>query len=209
MIPDTIFSRQCYDALPLDGGSMLTRSSLEKIFRVYFDEIERCIDGKCYWAVLHVILVLPDVCGAMETDDGEATPQKYKNWCKRYLADKLINSDDWYRMRCIILHQGRTLDEKAQYSAFAFGQPSQTGSTVHRCVKFEPHGKVLQLDVGRMADEMRVAINKWFEAIENNEQPSFNTNVSKNAGQLVQSYDSSAVPIAIQISTTSSPRPRL
>jgi len=187
---------------------MLTQSSLEKIFRVYFDEIERCIEGKCYWALLHVLLVLPDVCGAMETDDGEATPQKYKNWCRRYLADKQINGEDWYRMRCIVLHQGRSSDEKAQYSTFSFSQPAQTGSAVHRCVKIEPHGKVLELDVGRMANEMRVALNKWFEAIESNEQPSFNVNVSKNAGQLIQSYGNSAMPIAIQISTTSSPCPR-
>ena len=190
-------------------GRMLTRSSLENIFRVYFDEIKRCIDGKCYWALLHVILVLPDVCGAMETNDGEATPQKYKNWCKRYLADKLITSDDWYRMRCIVLHQGRSSDERAQYAWFSFGQPSKTGSSVHRCVKVAPQGKILELDVGKMADEIRVAIDRWFEAIENNEQPLFTTNVSKNSGQLVQSHDKSSMPITIQMSTTSSPRARV
>ena len=118
---------------------MPTRPILEQTFKVYFDEMTRCVDGKCYWALLHIVLVLPDICAAMETDNGDTSPSKYQNWCKRYLADKLIKPGDWYRMRCVILHQGRTLDNKSQYSAFSFGQPS--AAVVHRCVKEDGHGK--------------------------------------------------------------------
>lgn len=186
---------------------MLTRPALEQTFKVYFDEMKRCIDGKCYWALLHIVLVLPDVCAAMETDNGDAATPKYLNWCKRYLADKKIKAEDWYRMRCVILHQGRTLDKKCKYSAFSFSQPNEDGSIVHRCVKEDPQGKILELDVGKMADEVCAAINKWFDYIEKNENPPVVENIARNSGLLVRSHDTSAMPIAIQVCTTSSPRP--
>lgn len=185
---------------------MPTRSVLEQTFRVYFEEIDRCIQGKCYWALLHVLLVLPDICAAMETDNGETNRSTYKNWCERYLADDLVKPEDWYRMRCVILHQGRTLDDQSEYSAFAFGQPSTC--VVHRCVKEDSHGKVLQLDVGEMAKEVRRAMAKWFDTIETSEHPHFVENFVRNADALVRSHDQPAMPIAVQMFVTSSPWPR-
>jgi hypothetical protein len=94
----------------------MTRQWFENTLKVYLDEIDRCVKGKCYWALLHVVLVLPDVCAAMETDGGATGGKEYRGWCERYLADHSISAEDWYQMRCIILHQGRTIDAKQKKS---------------------------------------------------------------------------------------------
>jgi hypothetical protein len=47
----------------------MTAADLERAFKTYFDEIGRCTASKCYWALLHLVVVLPDsvtVSGARE-----------------------------------------------------------------------------------------------------------------------------------------------
>lgn len=44
---------------------MLTGADLEQAFQVYFEEMDRCKAGQCHWALLHLVLVLPDICGAL------------------------------------------------------------------------------------------------------------------------------------------------
>jgi hypothetical protein len=45
---------------------MLTLADLEQAFKVHFDEMEKCEDKKCYWALLHLVVILPDICGALD-----------------------------------------------------------------------------------------------------------------------------------------------
>jgi hypothetical protein len=104
----------------------MTRQWFENTFKVYLDEIDRCIQGKCYWALLHLVLVLPDVCAAMETDGGTTGGKEYRGWCERFLADPLVTPEDWYQMRCSVLHQGRTIDAK-QISQYGGGRVQPAG----------------------------------------------------------------------------------
>jgi hypothetical protein len=161
---------------------VLTRQWFEDTFEVYLDEIDRCIRGKCYWALLHVVLVLTDVWAAMETDSVITEGKLYRQWCEKYLADPLVTPEDWYQMRCGILHQGRTIDAKQinQYAGVAFSQPGL--ATVHRCVNHMPQGKSLQLDVGEMANELHVAMNKWFEVLSKKVDSQIVKNVIQHAG---------------------------
>jgi hypothetical protein len=50
----------------------LTVADLEAAFKTYVDEMDRCVAATCYWALLHVVVALPDVCAALESADGEA-----------------------------------------------------------------------------------------------------------------------------------------
>lgn len=188
----------------------MTRQWFEDTFKMYLDEIDRCVEGKCYWALLHLVLVLPDVCAAMETDSGTTEGKLYREWCEKYLADPLVTPEDWYQMRCGVLHQGRTIDDKqkSQYTRFAFNQPSV--GIVHRNVMHTEQDKILQLDVGEMANELRVAMNKWFEVLSKNEDPRIVRNVTHHVEALVRLQDYPAMPIAMNIPTmlsftTSSP----
>ena len=38
---------------------MPLQSELEDAFEVHFDEMENCEQHKCYWALLHLVVVLP------------------------------------------------------------------------------------------------------------------------------------------------------
>ena len=40
-------------------------------------EIERALDAKLYYLALQASLTLPDICGALQSDDGVAKNYKY------------------------------------------------------------------------------------------------------------------------------------
>lgn len=178
---------------------MLTKADLEQAFRAYLDEIQRCIEGKCYWALLHVLVVLPDICGALEAPDGEATGRRYEAWCARYLADPVVTEKDWYGIRCVVLHQGRTLANRGQYVAYSFSQPTERGGVVHRMVGDSVNGSHLHLDVGKLADQVTGALPRWFAELESNADPARSANVVRNLPFLARVGLSGGGPIRAEM----------
>ena len=62
---------------------MRTLQQLRNDFALYIEEIERCENAKCYWALLHVLLALPDVCASLEADPAAASTKvgdRYVDW---------------------------------------------------------------------------------------------------------------------------------
>src|SRR5207253_411925 len=154
---------------------MLTNQQLEEAFKVYFDEIDACIKVKTYWALLHTILCLPDICAALETVNGEATGPGYLDWAD-HLADPALNGVDWYEMRCKLLHQGRTIAKKSKYTKFLFGQPAADGTKDHQ----RTVGSEIHLDVGELAREMVDGIRNWFNRLLAQPTSVATSNVEKN-----------------------------
>lgn len=195
--------------------SMLTKDHLARAFSVYFDEMERCKQSKCYWALLHLVIVLPDVCAALEADNGETKRDLFKDWCKRNLENERLNPADWYRIRCALLHQGRTSDDKgdSQYMGYSFGQPSGNGVIVHNGVRVEKEGKLIHCDAGEIAKEVRSGIEKWFTYLLENASPKIVENVERNLEHLAQVQPGMPLPISAPIqsilsATTCSPSSR-
>ena len=51
-------------------------------------QIQAAVNGHSYYLALYASLTLPDICGAMESDDGQATGAKYIAWFDKYVAQK-------------------------------------------------------------------------------------------------------------------------
>ena len=62
---------------------ILTKDSLRKSFEVYLDMLDGCAKARFYWMALHILVIIPDICGALESSNGEASSDSYKNWCER------------------------------------------------------------------------------------------------------------------------------
>jgi hypothetical protein len=157
---------------------MPTVPELEQAFKVYFEEIEGCRARDCYWALLHVVVNLPDICGALESLGGETTPNRYKDWCKRYRPSGLTG-DEYWEMRNRVLHQGRSKTASGRF--YKFTKPAPDGSHAHRTT---PSPDVMVLDVGELAKEMISSIQKWFVDLQGLDAERRN-NVTKNLPSLV------------------------
>jgi len=155
---------------------MKSVDDLAKAFHVYLDEIATCEMNASYWAMLHVLVALPDICAGLEGKQRGGA--RYVSWCRDYFPQNPdVLPGDRYQMRNALLHEGTTLpspwnpkakaDEQTQYASISFVDPRHTSVAVHQNVSPDKTrgGKNLTLNVKDLADDTRAALRLWFEAI--------------------------------------------
>jgi hypothetical protein len=158
-------------------ASMKTIDQLRQDFAIYLEEIERCENAKCFWALLHVLLALPDVCSSLETDPEIKKPKvgdRYVQWCENYLPRSATTSaSDRYQMRNSLLHRGSTTAENigkthhTDYVHFSYVDTDTFGVKVHGTTNLDH--TVLNVHVGAMAAETKQAVESWFAALQSDQ----------------------------------------
>ena len=184
-------------------------ADLRNRFKVYLDQIPILVKANAYWALLHFMVIFPDICGSLENVRSESSKANYINWANRYLADPSLTGEEWYDIRCKILHQGITTGRK-RYTNYLFISPGNSGKIPHKNVR--PDGSIV-LDVHAMKDELIVGLEKWFQDNENSGAQDLYQNVSANVSSIagivtIRGSDPTSGSIqvtSILVSGTSSP----
>jgi hypothetical protein len=154
-------------------------------------EIQRALTMRLYYLAILMALHIPDVCGALEAADGQAKPDRYKTWYRKWLAPKypLITEDDIYCLRCGVLHQGRFGHPGSQYDRVLFSLPDGRRTILHNNL-FE---NALQLDAA-------IFCNDVIEAARARESAKQNESIVKaNLQRLVQYYPNGLKPYIVGI----------
>lgn len=76
-----------------------------------------------YYVALLTALALPDMCGALESEDGIATRARYADWFDRHVAPAyggFLDGESAYKFRCSLLHQGTTQHASNKYARLLF-----------------------------------------------------------------------------------------
>jgi hypothetical protein len=157
----------------------LTESQLVEAFKTYFDEIENCAAAKCYWALLHLVVVIPDICAALEHPTGDTTGEsgpRYESWCTAYWPSKAVSPAKRWQIRCALLHQGRTVLKGGD--TFSYVRPAPAGSRVHEYV--EPGEPITTLDVGQLAAEVKAGFRRWAADLQKSVNAARLANVERN-----------------------------
>lgn len=142
-------------------------------------DVERALGAELYYLALTLSLTLPDICAALESDNGEATGPRYKRWYNTYLAPRYPNLTDvdCYSLRNGIVHQGRLGHPKSQYDYVAFTFVKQANVAVfHGNIAID----VLQLDVRIFCNDICSAVREWFNSAKEN------PNVKSNLPRVVR-----------------------
>lgn len=196
---------------------MKTAAQLEDAFAMYFNEMAGCESQNCWWALLHILVAMPDICAALDGKSQGA--QRYVDWCdENFTTSPRMLPGDRYQMRCGLLHEGTTLPEQrkkhaAQYSSFSFIDPRTTNVEVHQAVNDDPtrQGKNCTVNIKGLADETRAALRNWFSLVA--ADPTRNAVVEGNLKKLAMVKPKEwklppatpgGTPIVIRSSTTSS-----
>jgi hypothetical protein len=162
-----------WSALKLEPIPM-TVDDLKREFSVYFDGMDQAVKSKCYWPLLHMLLVMPDICSSLETPT-EHSGDRYIRWCRENMPpNPKVEPGDRCQMRNAVLHTGTTLADNShtkspvkqtQYRLFSFVDPDNfSGGDVHQTV--DAAGDILTIDIARLEQDTRAAILKWFSDLQ-------------------------------------------
>jgi hypothetical protein len=161
---------------------MLQPGQLRTAFSPYLQDMECCRAARAHWCLLHVVLCLPDICGALESPSGEAAKTRYIEWCDKYLRRPALAGVEVYRMRCKVLHQGRARgDGTGRYERFAFGKPA--GGVIDH---LRVDGDALHVDVESLLSDLLAALDRWIGELESDPSGPAAGHVSTNLAKLVR-----------------------
>jgi hypothetical protein len=154
-------------------------------------QIEAAINDHAYYLALYASLTVPDICGAMESEDGQATKIKYITWFDQYVAPKYFacgqatfTGEACYFYRCAILHQGRAQHPKLGFSRILFVEPESTTNVFHNNILND----ALNIDVSIFCNDIIQGALNWLKVAENSD------NYKKNFPLFMQRYPNGLPP---------------
>jgi len=131
----------------------------------FFQEITVAAENGLYYLALFGALALPDICGGMESADGQANELRYTAWFDRWVATKYhgtVSGEDCYGFRCSMLHQGRARPRKGNFSRVLFLETNTRGIFMHNNVLDD----ALNLDISTFCRDLVDGARTWLATVE-------------------------------------------
>lgn len=139
----------------------------------FFDQIRVSLNHNLYYLALFGSLAVPDICGAMSSQNGEASRNKYQEWFDKYFPstylveekefDYCINSEECYYFRRSMLHQGSSQHPKAKYSRYIFVENPKNYT---HCNVID---NALNIDITTFCNSMLQGAEQWLQEYEKKE----------------------------------------
>ena len=145
-----------------------------KTLRDFLDQIQVALRANLYFLALMGSLAIPDICGAIDSDDGEATGEKYAAWYDKYAGSNcpFLDGESCYRLRCSILHQGSTKNPRSKFSRVIFVEPPS--ANLFHCNILND---ALNLDIPTFCNTLVEGALRWLSEVEGT--PRFDKNYDK------------------------------
>jgi hypothetical protein len=154
------------------------------------EQIKQGLQSDLYYLSLFVALSIPDICGAIDSSNGEASGHKYINWFDKYVAPKygnFLKGSDCYKFRCSLLHQGSTRHPKSSYSRILFIEPNAINGVFH-CIVLND---ALNIDVGKFCNDMTEGVKLWLAEVETTDL------FKKNYDKFIKRYPNGLPPYIV------------
>jgi len=111
-----------------------------------------------HYLALFGTLALPDICGALASDNGKATGPKYIAWLRDNVPEQAANAETIYGLRCSLLHQGRALPHGSLFPiAVTFGQGG-----IHNLSTVVNGEQIGWLHADIFVNEVTTGVERWF-----------------------------------------------
>jgi hypothetical protein len=151
--------------------------------------IRQNLETQNYYSALFLTLVLPSICGALESENGQDTREKYIGWYDKYITNSKLNGEDCYQLRCSLHHQGLTTNHKSSFSRVIFTIPNSRSTIVHENIM----GDVLNLYIPLFCQNILKAVDTWLEDMKDNQ------NYKRNMQMTIKTYANGLAPYIVGI----------
>lgn len=156
------------------------------------EQIESNLSAKNYYTALFVTLTIPDICGALASSDGWTNREKYAEWFNNCVAHKHVawgkqwlTGEDCYKIRCAMLHQGRSDHSKISYSSVRFMIKQPNTAIVGGTISISD--ETLYIDLPQFCRNIVQSAYDWLEEVEND--PLFKKNSESFAELFTLSFE--------------------
>jgi len=166
------------------------------------NQIKGAITCKLYYSALFMTVAIPDICSALQSGNNKTTGEKYKKWFNEYIpkfapnkygVSGQLKAEDLYLIRCSLLHQGKTSNQK-EYKRLLFIEPETAAykglNSIHCCIVGNKSlDKSLLIDIVRFCDDMIKGAEEWLEEMKNDE------NYKNNSIRLIKRHPNGIAPM--------------
>jgi hypothetical protein len=123
-------------------------------------QIRAASEAGLYYLALFGALALPDICGALESDDGRASGSKYKAWLRDNVTSQAADAELIYGLRCSLLHQGSALPHKGLFP-LAFNSSAPEVPQLHNLSTVVNGQRIGWLSIPLFVAEVTTAAESW------------------------------------------------
>ncbi len=99
------------------------------------NEINRAAASGMPFLAVAMTVALPDLCVSLASVNGRTNGELYKQWCRDNLGPEfdVLTAEDFWSMRCGVLHNGRFGDMKHSVARVIFALPSPQQNVFVNC----------------------------------------------------------------------------
>lgn len=152
--------------------------------RTLTDQLAQSVNLRLYYLSLFTALTIPDIAGALDSDDGQATGARYAAWFEEWIRpvfteealahlpaelrsqvpppENPLTGDACYRFRCSLLHQGSSQHPQSPYARIIFIEPGATSNVIHGCIV----NNALAIDLPTFCREVISGTRRWLQNVE-------------------------------------------
>jgi hypothetical protein len=135
-------------------------------------QVNVAMDYGLYYLAVAIALTLPDICAALESADGTAKPDRYKNWYREWLQPRypMLEPNDVYVLRSGINHRGQSEPHGIQPTlnfdkvVFVIPHLSRTNSAtdLHCRIEGVTGDRTLSLDAAFFCQDVLQSVHQWY-----------------------------------------------
>ncbi len=147
-----------------------TENEGELKFSALLEQIELCLQQRLYYVAIMASLAIPDIGGAIDSDNGKSTSKTYATWFEkyvkpRYTGDLNLTGDECWYLRCSMLHQGKTKHNKIKVIFMNF---PQSNAAVNPLSLHNDQG--LLVEPQTFCNNMIYAAYNWLEVVHDDDR---------------------------------------
>jgi hypothetical protein len=172
--------------------------------RTLVDQLEQSLQARLYYLSLLAALAIPDIAGALDSDDGRANGERYAQWFEVWVRPVFgeamaatlrarlppevlaslpamnepmnpLTGQACYHFRCSMLHQGSSQNPNGQFARIIFVEPGASTGTVHASVAND----ALIIDLPMFCQEVIRGTRRWLDSVQGS--PKFEANYERFA----------------------------
>jgi hypothetical protein len=143
--------------------------------RTLISQTRKALESELYYVALLSSLAVPDIAGALESTNGQASGKRYAAWYESWVRPRLkesrgrenpLSGSACYGFRCAMLHQGRSQRNNDQYRHIMFVEPGHPNYGIHYCLM---GGNALLIQLDEFVQEVLRGCELWLENVEGSE----------------------------------------